>query len=654
VTWLEADPAADARYRALDALPVVEGSVPALVDGLSDVNWRVRRLAVERLSALPPSLELARRLVGLLSARDETGARNAAAAVLAQLGVAVLPEVTALLRHADPDQRKFAAEILSALGLPEAVAPLVRALDDADANVRTAVAEALGVLGGPDARRALERLLDSPDVMLRVCALEGLARLAAPPALPALLPLAADPLTRRSAWKLLVQVDHPAAVLLAARGLAQESSRDAVLSALGARGAALSAEAHIVFGAALRPIADGATWLVGALGAAEAPRRRGALLIARALAVEGLALAVAGAVREDADAPLALQALLALGGRGVAELLAAPMALADLSAGARAVVAEAVVQLAEPAHVAALVALVDAGEPELAELAVRALAQTRSPQAIGPLVRLLEDDALAMHAARGLVALAACWPEEVRAALHPLVAGRVRPHVVRAWAAVAGPRAAELVRRALNDRDEAVRAAAAEASVHVPKETAPTVRAAMLDESAAVRRAAVRALPSLPVGEAAPLLARGLDDVEPVVLAAACEMAAALGASQEAPRLEALVRAPEAPVALAALDALATLGLLSGEVVLRAAAHPQPEVLRDALLLGAAQPLLVERALSALGHTRWDVRVAAARALAASGGPAALGPLQDALAREVDDVARRSLAAALATLTRRV
>lgn len=224
-------PQDDARYREVDALPPGPQGLPALLAALKDHSWRVRRLAAERLAALEPTPDIIAALVTLLSQRDETGARNAAAGVLAQLGLPAVPAVSALLRHADPDQRKFAADILGELQRSEATDALLAALRDPDANVRVAAAEALGRVGGPLARRALEGLLTSPEVMLRVCALNGLAALRAPPSLPTLLPMLHDPLTRRSAWRLLAHVEHPTVALLTVRALATAQTRDAAPSA---------------------------------------------------------------------------------------------------------------------------------------------------------------------------------------------------------------------------------------------------------------------------------------------------------------------------------------------------------------------------------------------------------------------------------------
>lgn len=654
MTWLQADAEAETRYRQLDALPNDASSISRLLGGLQDESWRVRRLAADRLGALPATPATIDQLIVMLGRRDDTGARNAAAAVLAQLGLPALPALVQLLRHPDPDQRKFAADILGDLRRAEAVGPLVEALDDGDANVRTSSAEALGRIGGPEARRALERLLGSIDVMLRVCALEGLAALRLPVALPALTPLLADPLTRRSAWRLLGHVHHPTAALMTVRGLGARESRDAALVAIGASAAALSAEMEADVRIVLTSVRDALTWLETALASSEAERHLGALAVTSALNESRLALAVARSVRGGRNGQVALKTLLRMGADGARALLASTEALADLPGEARAVVADALVTLAEPSLCLPFVALVDSGDPELAELGARALGRTRAREAIAPLVRLFDDDALAVHAWRSLVSLAHSWPQEVRDAVHPLIRGKLRPHVVRAWAELVGDRAHDVIRRALHDESETVRAAATEAAVFTPKDTVAVLQSSLMDEAPIVRRAAARTLGKLNVAEGQPLVLRALNDADESVLALACASAGQLALREATGRLEELSRHPSASVALAALEGLALMGHLSDELLLRATGQGEPEVLKLVFTLGADRSLLVPKAVPALDHSRWDVRVAAARMLAVAAGREVLGAMQDAVARESDPVARELLVEAVETLSIRV
>ncbi|MEW5739263.1 MAG: HEAT repeat domain-containing protein [Myxococcota bacterium] len=652
MTWLEADAEAEGRYRALDALAPGPASVPRLVEALGDASWRVRRLAANRLAQLEPSAGVVQHLVSLLGRRGDTGARNAAASVLSQLGAAALPAVVQLLRHEDPDQRKFAADILGELGRPEAVDELISALADGDANVRVAAGEALGRIGGSDARRALEGLLRAADPLLRVCGLEGLARLRAPPPLPMLVPLLDDALTRPSAFRLLGQVPHPTAWRRAVLALRKPATRDAALVGFASCTPPLPGEVEAEIAVALKQAPDAVRWLEAALTSGDLERRRGALCLARALRTPSLAVAMARAAGPDGLAEYAAEALLALGLGGARALLDAGPALADLSGEARAVAGEALLALARPSLVDRLTALLRAGDQEWAELAARALGRTGAQSAIAPLTELFDDDALAVHAYRALVALAASWPQEVRAALEARVQGALLPHVVRAWAEVVGAGARPVLARALHDERDDVRAAAAEAAVFVLDAPA-LVRAGLMDESPRVRRAAARALASLSSADAAPLLSHALIDADPGVLALACQAAPLHPGADTSGRLEELSRHADASVALSALDALAALGPLPLELLLRALEHPGPEVVRRVFELGADQPGLLPRAEAALAHPRWEVRAAAARLLAVSGSPSSLECLEDALAREADEVARELLTAAASAVAAR-
>ena len=178
---LEGDEAAEARYQALLKAGTSGAALEGLVAALYDVSWRVRKLGAELLSRVEVTPALVNRLIAVLGDRGQTGARNAAAMALAQFGPAAMPSLIGLLNHADPDQRKFAADILGELRQPDAVGALIERVGDRDANVCVAAAEALGRIGGMEACRALEHLLDSEEPLLRLCALEGLAQLGRPP-----------------------------------------------------------------------------------------------------------------------------------------------------------------------------------------------------------------------------------------------------------------------------------------------------------------------------------------------------------------------------------------------------------------------------------------------------------------------------------------
>ncbi len=643
------------RYEELEVLPVDATSLPHFMAALGDENWRVRRLAADKLSKVEASPHLIASLIFMLGQQGEPGIRNAAASVLGQLGSTALDPLVALLRHADPGQRKFAADILGELRKPEASYPLIRALDDSDSNVQSAAAEALSRIGGPEALRALETLLESNDVLLRVCALEGLAALRVPPALPRLKKNLEDPLTRKSAHRVLGLIAHPTAWALIVHSLRNRKSRDAALIAISTRSARLPPDLETDVATALRQMPDAREWLGDALTGSDASRRMGALQAVPALGDPALAVQVTAAAANHDAAPLALEVLLRLGIGGVRALLAGqPPALLHVPLDARSVAADAIIQLAAPVMVEPLVGLLHSGDDELADLAARALGRTGAVTAIAPLVALFSDDSLAVHARRSLAQLAQSWPEEVKEQLATVVTTSLQPHAVRAWGSIASFSDSDVLQRALRNEKDSVRAAAAESIAPQTYDAPAIVGAALVDESPRVRRAAIRALGTQAYSpSAAPILARAFKDQDPSVLAAACTAAAELGAVDSLPRITELASHLEVSVVLSALDALATLGGLSDTIITAAANHRDPEVVKQAFTLGADRVVIIERAHAALRHERWDVRVAAARALAVGAPRTALIALHEAVEQENDSLARDLMVSAAAALAAR-
>lgn len=654
MTWLEADPAIEARYRRVQELDVASTGVSPLLEALFDDSWRVRRLAADRLSALESKDALVTSLLEVLARRGQTGARNAAATALAHLGPTVVPPLLGLLQHPDPDQRKFAADILGELQRAEATDGLIAALADGDPNVRLSAAEALGKTGGQRAQRALEQLLREPDPLLQVGALEALTALDAPPPLPMLVPLLASPLTRRSAFRLLGRVRHRAAAVLVVRGLRERTTRDAALLALGGATASLGPEVEAELAASLAGVPDAAAWLTRCLGSEDQERRVGALHLVRAVRMPELAPQVAEAASGGDASPLALAVLLSLGTPGLVALLESdPPAILSLSREGRAVASEAVVELASPRFVGPLTALLESGEPELGEVAVRALGRCASLAAREPLLRALDDDALAAVASRALVQLAQVHPAAVREALAARVEGRLQPHLVRCWANVAGPGALQAIRRALHDESEGVRAAAAQMAGVSALEAPGLLGLAVVDESVRVRRGAARGVAGLSPSAGRPLLERLLADREPTVLSLATTAALESGAAWALPRLLELTSHPDAAVVLGATQALLGLGGADDDTLSRLARHPDGEVVKLVLGEAAWAAVVIDEARRALTDPRWDVRIAAARALGVGGDGTHLTDLTRARATESEPLADEALARAIEALGRR-
>lgn len=646
------------RYQALLAIDgSAEGALAALTVGLHDESWRVRRAAAEGMKRLPEPAQVAEHLVAVLGERGETGARNAAAEALVGLGEVSVEPLVRLLTHPDPDQRKFAADILGQLGLPAAEDALVEALADEDLNVSAASAEALGRIGGERAVRALEKLLKRPEALLRLAALESLAELRRPPPLPAVVPLVEDAKLRRSAYRVLGLIPQVAAAELLCRGLSAEarSIREAALGALGTQARLADATQASEMDAAVRSALKrlpGALELVQQAFAAEDPFvRAGALVAVAALRESSLAVLVAEAARDDRLLHEVIRTLSRLGPQGGRELLAH---MEELSLPARAAAAHALLELVDASSVPSLCAMLEWAEDDLRALAVKALGRTKAPDAVAPLVALLGDPMLAGPAVRALGVLSGSCGEAVLQALEAEVQQRPTPAAVSALAWVGGASALPVLRRLARDVDPLLRASAVGATSEVdPVAGLELARMALVDEATPVRIAAVKAVGRIGGPSAGALLRPALHDEDANVRLAAVEAVGECGAVERVVDLEELVSHPDGAVAGQAMRALGRLGAARIAVLWLGVHHEDPEVVKAALSAGAVLREGAALAVGLLNHARWDVRAAAARVLGDSGGRECLAATRAALATEQDALARRALMDAVERLARR-
>jgi HEAT repeat protein len=648
----------EGRYRALLALnPADPGALDALIAGLHDESWRVRRAASESFRRLPSPAQVAQRLVAVLSERGQTGARNAAAEALIGLGDVAVAPLIKLLGHEDADQRKFAADILGHLGRRPAESALVVALADEDLNVRVSAVEALGSLASDVGARAVEALLGDQEVVVRLAALEALAQLQWPPPLPVLVPLLNDPLLRRSAYRVMGLIPQVAATELISRGLGSEvrSIRESALGALGTQASvadsALRAEIDSQARAALKRVPDAVEFVKQAFENNEVHVRAGALVAAGALREPSLAVAVAEAAREDRLLREVIRTLSRLGSEAGRELLGR---MAELSLPARAAAAQAMLEMVDPSYVPALSALLEWAEDDLRAVAVKALGRTQSPEAVAPLVALLDEPALAGAAVRALGVLSGGCREAVLASLEQVVEQRPSPAAVAAFAHAGGMAALPTFRKLARAADPQLRAAALDAAMDVdPAVGLELARGALTDEAAPVRAAGARAVGRVGDASAGTLLKPALQDEDIAVRLAAVDALGECGATDRVLELEALVGHLDGALAGRAVRALTRIGTVRPHVLKEAARHADAEVVKAALQAGAVSAEGVALAIELLKHSGWDVRATAARVLGDSGGRESLEAVRAALTLEQDALARRALTDAVERLSRR-
>jgi len=653
----------EVRYRAVTEMHGVR-DLASLLEALSDESWRVRRAAVEVLAM---GAEPARSIPGLiekLSSPDNAGARNAAAEALARIGAPAVPALAERLRDPDEDLRKFAADVLGEIRDRDALVPLVAALADADRNVRVSAAEALGKIGGPEAAGALEAALTAGDGLLRLAILDALFRLDCSPPLGVLAPLFADRYLRRSVLRLLGTLSGRPALELIAEGLKDPSrgTREAAFEALashfrrdGEQGAPIIAQ---TLRQALR--APGAVAEIAREGLqSQSPVvSEGALRVLGIVGVPADALAVVRAGVDDAVRDVALWAAALLGPPAGPVLL---KALSDLLPEERMVAIAALARLHERAAVPALAALTCEGNEAESLAAIEALGALGDPSAVEPLTDLFDEPMLAPAAARALGALGRVDRAAVQAAVRERLAGPSAPWAIRVLGLVGGRADLCHLKAALDSERTEVRLAATEAALAMGlPAAAETLRIALADEAWEVRAGAARGLGRFPSAESLAALVGALEDREPSVAAAAAQALGDVGDAKAAEPLSRMLNrgrehpgTPEVLPAIAAVRSLARLGAAAPEALLCATTHPDPEVVKEAVEIAATLPGAERALLVAARHERWDVRQAAARAVAARGDRSLLEELRQLTAAETDTFAREAFEGAVAALEAR-
>ena len=113
-----ASPRDDERRRAVESIERRTGDdvLTLLITALRDSSWRVRKSAVQGFLLYPDRIEAAKRLVEVLAEEESVALKNAAAEALSQMGGDALPPLTDAMNSPDKRLRKFAVDILGAIG----------------------------------------------------------------------------------------------------------------------------------------------------------------------------------------------------------------------------------------------------------------------------------------------------------------------------------------------------------------------------------------------------------------------------------------------------------------------------------------------------------------------------------------------------------
>lgn len=685
-------PEEEIRYRAageLDAADPVEREL--LLGLLGDASWRVRSAAVERIVATGPVAEILPPLLAALSGGGSVGVRDAAAVALTRVGEAAVLPLLSRLDGPDIDLRQAAAHVLGAIGDRRAVAPLAARLADPDPNVRAAAAESLGKIGGAEAGATLLAALDSDEHTLKLSALESLLAMRVCPPAARLEPLLADRTMRFPVYRLLGHCDEPEAAPLLARGLTESSrgAREAALAGIGLQRTRRPAAELEALAAAVREVAVTGAAIEAcaeALAVEDVPVAVGALAVLGWAGAVGQVAAMLRLAEDDRLRPFVEESVESLPkGQPLREAVAA--ALEEQGPFGRISALALLSRLGSPAALEALVR--EASDPSgyLQAEAIAALGLLRDARAVGPLAGLLGDDAPAVSgiAATALVRIGQDSAEARAVALASLrdrFGSSPSASLLRVLGTLGSAEDLPRFRAGLRRQAVVQRMAAAGAISSLAQrgmlaaDEVPELVGVLADASWSVRAAAAGALvelarsamarrrddPSSAPGSTLPAgaieaLTRCLEDAEPAVRAVAVEALGASGDPGQARPIAALARAPDVPpvVVLAALRALGALGEAPADVISRAAAHADPEVVKEAVAAAARLPGQEGEALlrQAAQNPRWDVRQAAARAMLERRDPALRQTAAELAARETDPLVARAFADAAQALSGR-
>ncbi len=670
IAQLLADAEAEVRRRAL----LLAGDAPheearaVLFAGLADRDWRVRKEAAGLIAERLATLDAASELVAALAQGDNVGLRSAALEVFTRARSVPEPEMIEALSRVEPRARKFVIEALGEARGPAAFATLVAAAQDDDPNVIAAALDAIaraaadpgstrpqgrslppGGTNPPRTRRsapppplhslppgpnralavdAVRAHLRSPIAYLRVAALDALLRMDAKIALDDLEPALAEAASRSLALALIARSGDPRALPIL-RGALERPIRSVVATAaLGLLRVSDGVDVATIE-AALRGLPEEAkaTLLKIATDPALEPRRAAVHVLVHVRDPACLT-ALVDLAADAALPPSTLDALVRY--RGAIEPLLAIQA--DTAGARRAAALELASDVAsyaapEPKVLDALrAALRDAIEDESAVriAACRCLARWAEPADVPALVDLAAGSSdEAQVAANALRVVASRARAAVDAAMDAVVLDTAGPALVRLVAELSGERALPRLEAVQSSPSVEARIAALEGiATFGGARAAELVAFALGDESSTVQAAAAAALGRItdPDGRGVAIAALRLALVAdvPNVRAAAARALADARDVESTEALRRLLRAPQAGVVLAALEALRTLGDPELEVrLVELLGHFDPELVKEALRGIAA--IRGEHVLRRLGlgleHASWDVRSLAATLL---------------------------------------
>lgn len=634
-------------------------SLPLIIDGLKDSEWRIRKAAVEAGCAYPDLSALIPELINAIADPDNVGRRNAAAELLASIGDRAVSVLILKLEDPDPDVRIFAANVLGEIRSPLAIPALIRRLEDPDENVRLVAIEHLGSFDDPTVDNVLINLLRTSDVIMQFAAIEALAAHDARLPLEILTAIEMHSVLRPGIFRALRSGRQLEAWPIIAKGLLDRarSSREAAIVAISElikNYPAMVPEISTFLGAYAAP--ETVLRIAQALNTDDVTLRR-ATVDALGLIPNEAAMSQLIAMAEDDDLLDIAGVSLARIARGLSKKLF--MTWEHANERERALIARAfgVAFLTEATD--RLIAILDSDYGHLVSAGARALGELGASKAIPDIAILLTHPYpdIRTSAADALQRLASV--DEVLVTQHVLPhtsadTAFIREAAASVLAALHGSDVNLALNRLLKDPEAAVRAAALSSlNPNFLSGAFDSVAPMLADESPEVRRVVVDTIAKIRHPRSLEILDSALDDSDLWVRIGTVRSLGMLTGGGAVDRLTKLLAQPDLPPPLIS-ETLKAIEKKDPQrirdVALPLLSSSEIDVILACLetLSGAPRsPELGDPLIRLLDHEHWDVRSKAALVYALHLGESARTTLLGRLRVEGDALVHKSLRFAL-------
>jgi len=179
----------EVRRDALESLRGKSGEkyIRILLRAMEDMNWRVRKTAIDILIEEHQVDKFIGGLIHLLHRDDNAGARNSAIETLIRLNKKATPFLIEAFKTSNRDVRKFIIDVLGEYEDNRSLPIMLDALKDDDENVRATAIEHISQVGESSVVDALIEILESDDIWTAYPAIDALGKIGDRKAIPSLI-----------------------------------------------------------------------------------------------------------------------------------------------------------------------------------------------------------------------------------------------------------------------------------------------------------------------------------------------------------------------------------------------------------------------------------------------------------------------------------